>query len=72
MFKDLNEVPPSDDCLPYEYIDAEINKKSDKTKARLAGNEIEKDTKHYMEYLNHNPNWLNTITVEMDKLLINS
>ena len=24
-----------------------------------------------MEYLNHNPNWLKTITIEIDKLLIN-
>ena len=27
MAKDLNEVPSSDYCLPYEYIDAEVNKK---------------------------------------------
>ena len=30
--KDLNEVPPSDDWLPYEYIDVEVNMKLDKTK----------------------------------------
>ena len=27
VFKDLNEVPPSDDWFPYEYIDAEVNRK---------------------------------------------
>ena len=32
VFKDLNEVPPSDDWFPYEYIDAEVNKKLDRTK----------------------------------------
>ena len=32
VFKDLNEVPTSDDWFPYEYIDAEVNKKLDKTK----------------------------------------
>ena len=32
MFKDLNEVPPSDYWFPYEYIDAEVNKKLDKSK----------------------------------------
>ena len=63
LFKDLNEVSPSDDWFPYEYIDAEFNKKVDKTKGRLAGNEMEKETKHYVEYLNHNPNFLKTITI---------
>ena len=33
---------------------------------------MEKETKHYVEYLNHDPNWLKTITIEIDKLLINS
>ena len=58
MFKDLNEVPPSDDWLTYEHIDAEANKKIDKNKIQLAGYEKEKETKNYMESLNHNPNWL--------------
>ena len=71
VFKDLNEVPTSDDWFPYEYIDAEVNKKLDKTKKRIAGNEMEKYTKHYVEYLNHDPNWLKMITIEVDKLLIN-
>ena len=45
--------------------------KIDKTKGRLAGDEMEKETKHYVEYLNHDPNWLKTITIEIDKFLIN-
>ena len=32
VFKDLYKVPPSDDWLPYEYIDAKVKKKIDKTK----------------------------------------
>ena len=32
---------------------------------------MEKETKHYVEYLNHDPNWLNIITIEIDKFLIN-
>ena len=32
---------------------------------------MKKDTKHYVEYLNHNTNWLKTITIEIDKFLIN-
>ena len=48
MFKDLNKFPPSDYWLPYEYIDAEFKKKLDKTKGHLAGDDMEKETKHYM------------------------
>ena len=55
VFKDLNEVPPSYYWLPYEYIDAEVNNKLDKTKGRLLRDEIEKETKNYVEYLNHDP-----------------
>ena len=32
---------------------------------------MEKKNKHYAEYLNHDPNWLKTITIVFDKLLIN-
>ena len=32
---------------------------------------MERETKHYVESLNHDPNWLNTITIEIDKFLIN-
>ena len=32
---------------------------------------MEKETKHYVEYLNHDPNWLKKISIEIDKLLIN-
>ena len=37
VFKYLNEVPTSENWFPYEYIYAEVNKKLDKTKGRLAG-----------------------------------
>ena len=70
MFKDLNEVPPSDDWFPYEYNDAEVNKKVEKTKGQLAGYEMEKKTTNYVESLNHDPNWLETITIDIDKFLI--
>ena len=63
MFKGLHEVPPSYDWFPYEYIDAEVNKKSDKIKGQHVGNEMENETKHYVEYLNHDPNWLKRITI---------
>ena len=31
---------------------------------------MEKENKYYMEYLNHNHNWLKTITIEIYKFLI--
>ena len=71
MFKYLNEVPPSDYWFQYEYIYAEVNKKLDKTKGRIADNEMEKETKNYEESLDHNPNWLKKITIEIDKFLTN-
>ena len=71
VFKDLNEVPPSYYWFPYEYIDSDVMNKLDKTRVRLAGNEMEKETKHYVESLNHDPNWLKMVTIEIDKLLIN-
>ena len=46
VFKDLNEVSPSDNWFPYKYIYAEVKKKLEETKGQLAGYEMEKDTKH--------------------------
>ena len=48
-----------------------MKKKVDKTKGQLLGDGMEKKTKHYVGSLNHDPNWLNTITIEIDKFLIN-
>ena len=70
VYKYFNGVSPSYDWFPYKYIDAEFNKKLDKTKGRLAGDETEKDTKHYVEPLNRDTNWLKTIIIEIDKFLI--
>ena len=47
------------------------SRKKYKNKGQLVGDEMEKETKHYVEYLNHNTNWLKTITIEIDKFLIN-
>ena len=71
MSKDLNEFPPSYNWFPYEYIDAEVKKKGDKTKGKIAGYKMEKETKHYVKSLNHDPKCLKTITNEIDKFLIN-
>ena len=71
MFNDLNEFPPSDYWFPYEYIDAEVNNKLYKTKGQISGDEMGKETKHYMESLNHYPNWLKKFTIEIYKFLIN-
>ena len=71
MIKDSNEVPPSDYWLSYEYIDAEVKKKIYKTRRELAGDEMAKETKHYVESLNHDHNWLKKISIEIDNFLIN-
>ena len=42
MLKDFNAVPPLDDWFLYEYIYAEVNNKLDKTKVRLAGDEMKR------------------------------
>ena len=47
------------------------SRKKYKNKGQLVGDEMEKETKHYVEYLNHDTNWLKTITIEIDKFLIN-
>ena len=70
MFKDLNEFLTLYYWLPYECFDDKVKKKVEKTKIQLTGNEMEKDTKHYVKYLNKYPNWFNTITIEIDKFLI--
>ena len=31
---------------------------------------MEKETKHYVEYINNNTNWLKKINTEIDKFLI--
>ena len=70
VFKDLNEFPPSDYWFSFEYIDAKVKKKVDKTKGQLADDEMEKETKHHVESLNQNPNWLNKITIEIHRFLV--
>ena len=70
VLKDLNEFPPLYYCFPYEHINAEVKNKVGKTKGQLAGDEMEKKTKNYVESLNNDPNWLNTITIEIYKFLI--
>ena len=58
VFKDFNEIPPSDDCFSYEYIDAKDKNKLDEYKGKLAGDAIEKNTKNNVGSLNHATNWL--------------
>ena len=70
--KYLNEVPPSDNWFPNEYIDAEVKKKLDKIKRKLADDEMKKETKRYVKYINQDPKWLKKISIEIDKLIINS
>ena len=45
--------------------------KLEKTKVQLAGDKMKKGAKHYLGYLNNDPNWLKTINIEIDEILIN-
>ena len=40
-------------------------------KGQISGDEMEKETNHYVESLNHDPNLLKMITIEINKFLIN-
>ena len=72
VLKDLNKITSTYDWFPYEYINAEVNNKLDKTKGRLVGDEMEKESIDYVEYLIQDSNWLNMITIEVDKFLVDS
>ena len=70
MFKDWNEVSPSDDWFPYKYIDDEVEKIIYKTKGQLASDEMENEIRHYVESLDHDLQWVSRITIGINKLLV--
>ena len=67
----MDKVSPSDYWFLYEYIDSEFNKKLEKIKVKISGNEMEKETKYYVEYLTQDTNWSKKITIDIYKFLIN-
>ena len=70
MFRDLDVNPTSETWFPNKYIEDDIKKKVDKTIGKLASDEMENEIRHYVESLNHDPQWVRRITNDMNKLLV--
>ena len=71
MFSNLHDVPTSKNCFPNKYFEAEIKKKLDKTRGQLASDEMENEIRHFVESLNHDPQWVRRITNDINKLPVN-
>ena len=71
MFRDLDVNPTSETWFPNKYIEDEINKKVDKTRGKIASDEMAFDIGQYIYYLKHNPFWSGRITNDINKLLVN-
>ena len=70
VFSNLHDVPTSENWFPNKYIEAEIKKKLDKTRGKLESDEMENEIRHYVEYLNHDTQWVRRITNDINKLLV--
>ena len=68
VFRNLHDVLTSENWFPNKYIEAEIKKKLDKTRGQLTSDEMENEIRHYVESLNHNPQWVRRITNDINKL----
>ena len=53
-----------------KYFEAEIKKKLDKTRGQIASDEMENEIRHYIESLNHDPQWVRRVTNDISKLLV--
>ena len=72
VLRDLDGISTSETWFPRKYIDDEINKKVDKTRDELASDEMVYEIRQYIDSLNHNSIWVQTITNAINKLLFNS
>ena len=70
MFSNLHDVPTSDNWSPNKHIEAEIKNKLDKTRGQLASYEKENYIRHYIESLNHDPQWVRIIKNDINRLLV--
>ena len=70
MFINLHDVTTSENWSPNKYIDTEIQMKLGITRVQPARDEMENEIRHYVEYLNHNPQWVRRITNDINKLLV--
>ena len=71
MFRYLDVDPKSETWFPNKYIEDEIKKKVDKTRGKLASDEMEYEIRQYIDSLKHDRFWVGRITNDINKLLIN-
>ena len=70
MFRNLYDVPTSENWFPNKYIETEIKKKLDKTRGQIASDKTVNEIRHCVESLNHDPQWVRRITIDINKLLV--
>ena len=70
MFSNLYVDPTSETWFLNKYIEAEINKKLEKTRGHLASYGMENEITHYIYSLNHDHQWVGRITNDINKLLV--
>ena len=71
MFIDLDGISASETWFPKKYIEDEIKKKLDKTRGKVASDEMEYDIRQYIDSLKQEPFWVGRITNDINKLLVN-
>ena len=71
MFRYLDIDPTSETWFPNKYIEDEIKKKVDKTRGKIASDEMEYEISQYIDSLKHDPFWVGRIMNDINKLLVN-
>ena len=70
MFSNLYVDPTSENWFRNKYIEADIKKKLDKTRGQLESDEMENEIRHYIDYLNNDPQWVRRTTNNINNLLV--
>ena len=71
VFRDLDGISTSETWFPKKYIEDEIKKKVDKTREKLASDEMAYDIRYYIHCLQHNHFWVGIIKNDINKLPVN-
>ena len=61
MFRYLNGISTSETWFPQKYIEHEIKKKVDKTREKLANDEMAYAIRQYIDSLKDDPSWVQRI-----------
>ena len=69
QFSDVNST--SETWFPNKYIEYDIKKKVDKTREKLASDEMAYDIRQYIDSLKHDPSWVGRVKKYINKLLVN-